>query len=165
MPVGGNAMRKALSVLAITAGVQLSGCASAELNYNTLDLASTTDDLMTQQVFHNLSNFIDSDLAYPTQLVINSGTATTSNTLSATYTDPLSAAFQTTSTVAAASLQATNTLQKAVSTGSSGTTTTTTATAQNTLPGGPGVQNQFGRGSSSLGIGGQDGCRRDLCWN
>ena len=52
-------MRRCVSVIAVA--FQLAGCASAELNSNTLDLASTTDDLLTQQVFYNLSNFIDSD--------------------------------------------------------------------------------------------------------
>jgi hypothetical protein len=73
------AMRRGGCILAVA--FQLAGCASAELNSNTLDLASTTDDLLTQQVFYNLSNFIDSDRAYPAQAVVSSGTATTSDTL------------------------------------------------------------------------------------
>jgi hypothetical protein len=60
------------------------------LNYNTLDLGSTTNNLMTEQVLYNLSNFIDSDLAYPAQIVIGSGTASTSDTASVSVTAPLS---------------------------------------------------------------------------
>jgi hypothetical protein len=148
-------MKRDIRLLQGVVVLALGGCASAELTYNTLDLASSTDDLMTEQVFHNLSNFIDSDLAYPAQLVLGSGSATTSDTLSANYTNPLTAAIQTTSTVAAASLQVTNTLAKAVSTGSSGNTTTTTAATQTTSPLGPGLQTQSGRASSSLGLGAQ----------
>jgi hypothetical protein len=157
-------MRKYLDFLALIAVFELVGCASLELNYNTLDLASTTDDLMMQQVYHNLANFVDSDLAYPTQLVINSGAATTSDMVSANYTDPLSTAVQTTSqlvsTVAGASTQTTNTLAKAVSTGSSGTTNTSTNAVQVTVPNGASLAtttgSQYSRASSSLGLGAQD---------
>jgi hypothetical protein len=40
---------------------------------------------MMQQVFYNLSNFIDSDLAYAAQAVVSSGTATTSDTLGGSF--------------------------------------------------------------------------------
>jgi hypothetical protein len=91
-------MRTVLGLIAVAVSSHLAGCASTELTFNTLDIASTTDDLMTEQVFHNLSDFIDSDLAYPTQLVIGSGTATTNDSLTANYTDPLTFAVQNTTT-------------------------------------------------------------------
>jgi hypothetical protein len=70
--------------------VTLAGCASTELNYNTLDIASTTDSLISKQVLYNLANFMDSDLALPAQIVISSGTATTADTLTGSATAPLS---------------------------------------------------------------------------
>lgn len=148
-------MRSALSLLAIAAGVHLGGCASSELNLNTLDIASTTDDLMTEQMFHNLSDFVDSDLAYPTQLVIGSGTATTNDSLTANYTDPLSFAVQTTATLAGSAVQTTNMLQRQI--GPMGTTTTTTTNTQPTTPSSPQFASQTGRASSSLGVGGTFG--------
>jgi hypothetical protein len=87
-------MRIRVGILAVA--IQLGGCASAELNSNTLDLASTTDDLMMQQVFYNLSNFIDSDRAYPAQAVVSSGTATTSDTLGGSFNYPLTSMVATT---------------------------------------------------------------------
>jgi hypothetical protein len=83
------------------------GCASTELNYNTLDLASSTDDLMMHQVYYNLANFIDSDLAYPAQAVISGGTASTTDNLSANLNAPWNSAANATTqlvgTLAAAS--------------------------------------------------------------
>jgi hypothetical protein len=88
--------------IALTAALLfLTGCASTELNYNTIDLASTTNSLVTRQVLHNLAEFIDSDMAYPSQLVINSGTASTSDTLSASLTEPYTAAVTKVATLAA----------------------------------------------------------------
>jgi hypothetical protein len=64
------------------------GCASGQLNYNTLDLAGKTDDLLSSQVLENLASFIDSDGAIPGQVNITSGTATTANQIAPTFTDP-----------------------------------------------------------------------------
>jgi hypothetical protein len=97
----------------------IGGCASAELNSNTLDLASTTNDLMMHQVFYNLSNFIDSDLAYPAQAVISGGTASTTDSLAANVSTPLSTAITTTNAFA--------------STAAAAITTSATGTAQNVL--------------------------------
>jgi hypothetical protein len=51
---------------------------------------------MMQQVFYNLSNFIDSDLAYAAQAVVSSGTATTSDTLGGSFSYPLTSMVATT---------------------------------------------------------------------
>jgi hypothetical protein len=67
----------------------VSGCASTQLNYNTLDLASTTDDLLQKQVMYNIEKFIDSDTAIPAQVVITSGTASTTNSVAPSFTTPL----------------------------------------------------------------------------
>lgn len=97
-----------------------SGCASSQLNYNTLDLASTTDSLLTRQILYNFSNFIDSAVAVPAQMVISSGTATTSNSVSPTISAPLNAGLTTTSTMLRAAAPTT-------------TNTVTSQTASNTL--------------------------------
>jgi hypothetical protein len=64
-----------------TAVFIVSGCASTELNYNTLDIASSTESLLTRQVLYNLANFLDSEIALPAQIVVLSGTATTADTV------------------------------------------------------------------------------------
>ena len=83
--------RQLAFVLPISAIV--ASCASTELNFNTLDLATTSSNLITGQVLYNLANFIDSNLTYPSQIVINSGSATTSNSIGASFSTPLSTAI------------------------------------------------------------------------
>ena len=58
-----------IAILAATcaAAVLVSGCASTQLNENTLDLAESTDNLLTKQVKYNLAQFIDSQMAIPAQ--------------------------------------------------------------------------------------------------
>lgn len=128
-----QAVSTGISVL--TALSIIGGCASSELNYNTLDLASTTNDLMMQQVFFNLANFIDSDLAYPAQAVISSGTASTADTASANVTTPLSSAVTATSqfvrTVAATSSTALTGVGTSVRSGASLGLTGTALRSQN----------------------------------
>ncbi|WP_146030220.1 hypothetical protein [Methylocella silvestris] len=103
----------------------LFGCASSQLNYNALDIAANTDTLLTRQVLYNLSNFIDNEFAIPAQIVVSSGVASTTNTISPGLTAPLTSSFN---LAQAAALAAT---------GFSGgnTWTTTTAAAGGTLSG------------------------------
>jgi hypothetical protein len=77
----------------------LAGCASTQLNYNTLDLASTVDSLVTKQVLDNLSKIIDNPLAIPAQVDLAAGTATTANSVTPTFTDPISQAATITNSV------------------------------------------------------------------
>jgi hypothetical protein len=84
------------SFLLLAVVVLVSGCASTQLNYNTLELGSTADKLLAQQVLHNIEKFIDSDTAIPAQITITSGTASTTNSLSPSFTSPLDNAVQTT---------------------------------------------------------------------
>jgi hypothetical protein len=60
------------------------GCASTQLNYNTLDLASSSEDLITSQVLFNLAKFRSSPYAIPSQVSIPSGSATTTNAITPT---------------------------------------------------------------------------------
>jgi hypothetical protein len=67
----------------------LVGCASTQLNYNTLDLASTIDVLVINQVLSNLAKFKDSRGAIPSQVALTSGLVATSNSISPSISSPL----------------------------------------------------------------------------
>ena len=82
--------------------VLLPACASTQLNYNTLDLASKTDDLVTQQVLHNFAVFLDNPAAVPAQVTVSSGNATTSNSVTPTLSAPLNNGVTTTRLFSAA---------------------------------------------------------------
>jgi hypothetical protein len=73
-------------------GVLLSGCASTQLNNNTLDLASTVGNLQTEQVLNNLSLFFDNPASLPAHIDLSAGTASTTYSVNPTVTTPLSAA-------------------------------------------------------------------------
>ena len=78
----------------------LCGCASTQLTLNVLDVASSTSRLAREQVLYNLAQFIDSDAAIPAQVLFGQGSVSTSNSLSAALTDPISKSVQTTEQVA-----------------------------------------------------------------
>jgi len=79
-----------------------SGCASTQLNYNALDLASTIDDLLTSQVAFNLGRFIDSPRGTPAQVSIGAGSVTTTNLASLNLSSPLTNAVTRTNTATTA---------------------------------------------------------------
>ena len=87
--------------LAATGLIFLCGCASLQLNYNTLDLASSLDDLVTKQILHNISATLDNPYAVPSQVAVAAGTVQTSNSVTPTLTSPLSNTRTATNTVAA----------------------------------------------------------------
>jgi hypothetical protein len=60
------------------------GCASTQLNSNTLDLASSSESLITSQVLYNLKKFGSAPYAIPAQVSIPSGSATTTNAVTPT---------------------------------------------------------------------------------
>jgi hypothetical protein len=86
----------------LAAAALLSACASSQLNYNALDLADTIDELVSNQVLTNLARSIDHPYAVPSQVSILQGSASTTGTISANYSDPVSNAITTTNTVATA---------------------------------------------------------------
>jgi hypothetical protein len=96
--------------------LSLVGCASAQLNYNTLDIASTIDTLVTNQVLSNLAKFIESPHAIPSQVALSAGTVSTNNTVTPSLTAPLNVATTATNTVA-------TTVAAAVSTATTNTAT------------------------------------------
>jgi len=71
---------RSLLLLAIIA-ILLGGCSSVQLNRDTLELASSTDHLLTEQVLKNLATFIDNPASLPAHVTVTSGTAVTSNAL------------------------------------------------------------------------------------
>jgi hypothetical protein len=85
---------------AISFVAALGGCASTQLNYNTLELASTVGDIQTKQVLFNLSLLLDNPGAIPTHVDISSGTATTTNSVSPTFGMPMNTASSVVDTVA-----------------------------------------------------------------
>jgi hypothetical protein len=66
------------------------GCASAQLNFNSVDLATSFTDLYARQVLTNLSTYIDEPYAVPSQTDITAGTVQTSSTVTPSFTYPLS---------------------------------------------------------------------------
>ena len=80
----------------------LCGCASTQLTYNVLDVASSTSQLSTEQVLHNLAQFLDNPAAVPAQVVFGQGSVSTTNTVNATFADPISKTVALTDTVAQA---------------------------------------------------------------
>jgi hypothetical protein len=102
-------------------GISMLGCASTQLNFNTLDLASTIDSLVTSQVLSNLAKFLSSPYAIPSQVSIPGGSVTTANGTSASAGVPLDMLST-----------ATNMVATTVGAASSTTTTrTNTLTGQN----------------------------------
>jgi hypothetical protein len=80
----------------------LVGCASAQLNYNALDLAGSIDDLLTSQVIFNLVRFLDNPNGTPAQVSIGARSVTTTNQASLSLSSPLTTAVTTTNTAATA---------------------------------------------------------------
>ncbi len=90
----------------------LCGCASTQLTYNVLDVAASTSQLAREQVLHNLAKFIDSKAATPAQVVFGQGSVSTENSVSTTFTDPVSNTIQATTAIAkATATTTTNTVE------------------------------------------------------
>jgi hypothetical protein len=95
-------MRSKLAAKPMIAALALSGCASWQLNRNTVDLATSSSDLVTNQVLSNLAKFRASAYAIPSQVNIPSGSATTTNSITPTLSIPIGASATTTLANAAA---------------------------------------------------------------
>jgi hypothetical protein len=97
--------------------VILVGCASQQLNYNALDVASTIDSFYMQQVLTNLIKIKEQEYAIPAQVAINTGTIATSNQLTGGFSAPLNDSVAVTNQLArtvAASSSITNTVSDLV---------------------------------------------------
>jgi hypothetical protein len=69
------------------------GCASTQLNYNTVDIAGNVESIYVRQALANLSRTIDDPTAVPSQIDIAAGTAQTSNSLTPGFTSPITPAL------------------------------------------------------------------------
>jgi hypothetical protein len=67
-----------------------SGCASDQLNFNTLDIASSVSDVYLRQALDNFGHIIKNDDAVPSQVDILAGTVQTTNSITPNLTFPLS---------------------------------------------------------------------------
>jgi hypothetical protein len=76
------------------------GCASTQLNYNTLEISDTVDAILTRQVLSNLGRFAANPYAIPSMTTLQSGTFMTQNSLTPTLSDPLSNTLAVTNSLA-----------------------------------------------------------------
>jgi hypothetical protein len=87
----------------------LLGCASGQLNYNTLDIASSVESLYTRQALDNLSKYIDNPDGIPSQMDLLQGTVQTANSVTPSLSAPLSQAITSTGARAGALFTTTHT--------------------------------------------------------
>jgi hypothetical protein len=92
-----RSVRPILAVLTLV-GVVIGGCASTQLNYNTLDLAASLDSLTTKQILFNLARTLEDPYAVPSEITVAAGSATTANSITPTFSTPLSGSTTATST-------------------------------------------------------------------
>jgi hypothetical protein len=78
----------------------VAGCASTQLNYNTLEISDTIDAILTKQVLANLGRFTSNPYAIPSMTTLSSGTITTTNSITPTLNDPLGNTVATTNSIA-----------------------------------------------------------------
>nr|WP_254803938.1 hypothetical protein [Methylobacterium sp.]USU34562.1 hypothetical protein NG677_23555 [Methylobacterium sp.] len=79
----------------------VSGCASTQLNNNTVELSSSVDDIYTKQTLNNISKFIDDPNAIPSQMVLSAGVFQTGTTITPSVNFPFTDAATRTLTAAA----------------------------------------------------------------
>ena len=148
--------------IALVSLILLSGCTASQLRYETLNQAGTVESITEKQIFFNLEQFDKNPYAFPSQVTVIAGSASTTNSVSPTFMTPLGMATTVTSQLAntassnvATALVATtsNSVATAVTNGTSslttnGTTGTTTNTTggmttntMSTAPAGPGTMN------------------------
>jgi hypothetical protein len=102
--------------------VFLSGCTASQLRYQTLNQAGTIESITEKQIFFNLEQFDKNPYAFPSQVTVIAGSASTTNSVSPTFMTPLGMATTVTSQLA-------NTASSNVATALVATTTNSVATA------------------------------------
>jgi hypothetical protein len=80
----------------------LSGCASTQLNNNTINISSSVDSLYIREALENVSKFVDNPHSIPSQIDISAGTVQTVMTIQPSMTFPLTSQSTRTLTNAAA---------------------------------------------------------------
>jgi hypothetical protein len=88
----------------------LSSCSTALLNTNTLDLATTIDDLAIRQVVFNLAKIKENEWAIPSQVQVSAGQVLARTNVTPTITAPLNSAVTQTTQVASQVVAATRAL-------------------------------------------------------
>jgi hypothetical protein len=104
------------------------GCASTQLNYNTVEISSTIDSVYVRQTLNNLSKFIDDPYAIPSQVIMAGGTIQTVNTVSPSVTFPVTSQLARMTQIAPTGVTQTSTNTAA---GASGTVGGSNAASQN----------------------------------
>lgn len=82
-------------IAACTTGIialSLASCATAQLNNNTLEVGSTVDDVVTNQIVYNLARYLRDPTANPSQASIPSGSVTTTNQATVSVSTPFNTA-------------------------------------------------------------------------
>ena len=85
----GDFVVKTVSVSVILLSFSVAGCASTQLNYNTLEIASTVASLETKQALANISAIIDDPDVVPAQVTIGSGSIGTTNSVTPSIVESL----------------------------------------------------------------------------
>jgi hypothetical protein len=83
----------ASTLIAFFASTVLDGCASSQINYNTLDIAGTYDQLITKQVTFNIIKSYQDKYGLPAFVKVTAQTATTQNSITPSTTLPVTAQF------------------------------------------------------------------------
>jgi hypothetical protein len=92
------------ATIALTTMLVVAGCASTQLNYNTLDIASTYDQLITKQITVNIKKSLESKYGLPAFVKVTAGTATTTNSVTPSGTAALSTGITSAAQTTAAGL-------------------------------------------------------------
>jgi hypothetical protein len=87
---------------ALIAAIAAAGCASSQINYNTLEIASTYDQLLTKQVTFNLLKQINDPYGLPAFVKVTNQTATTQNSITPTISFPFTSQIAKVSQLSAA---------------------------------------------------------------
>src|SRR5579871_5087015 len=69
----------------------VASCASSQINYNTLEIASTYDQLITKQVAYNLMKVYDDPYGLPALVKVTAQTTTAQNSITPSLSYPVTA--------------------------------------------------------------------------
>ncbi|MGE8131554.1 hypothetical protein ACQKQD_31795 [Methylobacterium sp. NPDC080182] len=97
-------------IFAVTIAAALAGCASAQLNGNTIELSSTVDDIYTKQALNNISKFVDDPNAIPSQMLLTAGVFQTGTSITPSinfpFTDTVTRTLTSAATLSSANARA-----------------------------------------------------------
>ncbi len=112
----------------------LAGCTATQLRYQTLNEGETLESITEKQIFFNLGQFDQDPYAFPSQVTVIAGSASTTDSVSPTFMVPLGTSSLVTTQLAnmtssslstAAANMTSNSVATAVSAGTQNTTTNT----------------------------------------